>query len=125
MASLVITEGPAAGTHFALGQHRLVLIGRDEQCTFQVLDDEVSRRHLQIKLDPDSDRHVAIDFGSANGVAINGTRIRRDVPLVDGDAIGIGRSTIVYTTEDYETAQGAFDAVQKRGEWRRSTRIGD
>ncbi len=34
MATLVVTEGPASGQQFALEKHRLVLIGRDHQCTF-------------------------------------------------------------------------------------------
>ena len=38
MATWVVTEGPASGQQFALEKHLLVLVERDHQCTFQIVD---------------------------------------------------------------------------------------
>ena len=38
MATLIVTHGPASGQVFALGEHGIVMIGRDQECTFQILD---------------------------------------------------------------------------------------
>ena len=43
MASLSVVEGPAEGKSFALTNIRVVMIGREEDCTFQVLDPRISR----------------------------------------------------------------------------------
>lgn len=44
MASLVIVEGNGQGSHFPLTLPS-VSLGRDDTCTFQVLDPLVSRDH--------------------------------------------------------------------------------
>ncbi|MHC5004513.1 MAG: FHA domain-containing protein, partial [Planctomycetota bacterium] len=116
MACIVITDGPATGQRFALGDHRLVMIGRDDQCTFQILDERISRRHLQIRAGDGDGRHYAVDAGSANGVYVNGTRIGRDVRLEDGDQVTIGGTTIVYSDVDDPDAAHIADVVRKRGQ---------
>jgi pSer/pThr/pTyr-binding forkhead associated (FHA) protein len=120
MACLVVTKGPSEGRHLALQDHELVLIGRDDECTFQVLDDQVSRRHLQIKRESGRG-HAAIDFGSANGVLVNGTRIEGPTGLANGDTIDIGNTRIIYSSTDYPDAQTALEAWHKRGEWKNKT----
>ena len=112
MACLVITDGPANGQRFALENHRIVMIGRDDQCTFQILDERVSRRHLQIRFEGGEERHFAVDAGSANGVFINGHRIGRDVRLEDGDEIAIGETKILYTLWKLRSP-GAAAALRK------------
>jgi pSer/pThr/pTyr-binding forkhead associated (FHA) protein len=121
MASLVFTEGPLKGTLFPLDPHHLISIGRDEDCTIQVLDPLVSRHHVQVRLDAASGRHVAADYRSANGVVVNGKRIVADAPLADGDAIRIGSTTIVYAASNFPDADTAMLSMRKRGEWKRST----
>jgi pSer/pThr/pTyr-binding forkhead associated (FHA) protein len=124
MACLVVIEGPATGQHFALAQHKLVAIGRDDDCTFQIVDPLVSRRHLQIRLDKDGN-HIAADYRSANGVIVNGARLVGDRLLRNGDEITIGGSRIVYSTDDYTDAASAMADVRKKGEWKRSTIMRD
>jgi pSer/pThr/pTyr-binding forkhead associated (FHA) protein len=124
MASLITVDGPAKGTCFALEGHRLVLIGRDDECTFQVLDESVSRKHMQIRFDADSNRHFVNDFGSANGVMVNGRAVVENAPLNEQDVIEIGATTMVYSRKDYEDAQHAMSAVHRRGEWRKQTMQG-
>lgn len=124
MASLLITREGEPAKRFSLSEHNLVSVGRDDQCTVQVLDEEVSRRHLQVKLDEGSGRHVAVDARSANGVFINGHRIGRDVRLEDGDQIAIGESKILYTLVDDPDAAQIEDVIRRRGQRLRSTITG-
>jgi pSer/pThr/pTyr-binding forkhead associated (FHA) protein len=120
MASLVIIGGEGEGRHLPLLEP-LVSIGRDDACTFQLLDDQVSRKHLQLRLDPATGAHAAGDYRSANGVFINGRRITDPAPLRDGDKIRIGRTTLIYLAEDHPDAEAALAAARKKGEWKRST----
>ncbi len=120
MASLVVIEGPAQGAHFPLVEP-LVSIGREDTCTFQLLDPYVSRRHLQVKLDARLGKHVAGDYRSGNGVYVNGKEIVLDTPLNDGDVIRIGGSTIMFLAGEHPDAATAIAEAKKMGEWKRST----
>ena len=101
------------------------MVGRDEQCSFQIVDTQISRRHLQIRLDEDQNRHYAIDFESHNGVHVGGKKIETDTLLEDGDVIEIGASKIVYSLEDVPDAQSVRDLLRKRGEGRQTTVLPD
>ncbi len=125
MASLLIGASDGEQRYFPLESHRLVMIGRDDECTVQVLDDQVSRRHLQIRFEPDEDKHYAADYRSANGVFVNGDRIVEDKALADGDSIQIGNTTIAYLERDHPDVESAKDALRKRDEWKRSTLFHD
>ena len=50
MASLLIVSGSSAGDNYLLGR-QAVVIGRDDDCPIQILDEAVSRRHLRIRRD--------------------------------------------------------------------------
>ena len=121
MASLLIGTSGREERYFPLESHRLVMIGRDDKCTVQVLDDQVSRQHLQIRFEPAEDKYYAADYRSANGVLVNGDRIVEDKALADGDAIQIGNTKIVFLRDDHASAQEAHDALRKIDEWKRST----
>ncbi len=121
MARLLITKGSSPGRALPLAEHRLVMIGRDDQCTFQLLDDQVSRRHLQIRFEASEGNHYASDCRSANGVFVNGNRIVDDVQLTDGDEIVVGDTTFVYHLEEDEDVDAAMDAYRKKDEWKRGT----
>ena len=123
MASLVVIDGPGQGAHFPLTEP-LVSVGRDDTCTFQVLDPLVSRKHLQIRLDAALAKHVAGDYRSAHGVSVNGKKIVLDTRLNDGDRIKIGNTTLVYLEADHADAPGAFAAAKKKDEWKRTTLLG-
>lgn len=105
MATLIVTGGPAQGQKFLLGDNRLVMVGRHASCTIQVVDPQLSRFHLQLKLTDDMKSHHAIDFESKNGVGVNGNRINGPTPLNDGDVIAIGDTTMVYTISDTLSAE--------------------
>lgn len=123
MAALIIIDGPAEGQKFALEEHGLVMIGRDHNCTFQILDPQISRLHLQIKRDAKANGHLAIDFKSANGVLVNGKSITEETPLDDGDVMRIGNTSIVYSVEDAPDAQTITQLLRKHYQGRFETQI--
>lgn len=120
MASLVVIDGPSQGAHFPLPA-TAVSIGRDDTCTFQILDPQVSRTHLRVWLDAANGKHVAGDYRSGNGVFVNGKQALLDTVLNDGDKIQIGQSTMMYLATDHPDAPSAAAAAKKKGEWKRST----
>lgn len=70
-----------------------MLIGRSSNCHLVLDDGLVSRRHAQIVVR--EDRAVVEDFGSANGVFVNGRRVQGNEPLKSGDELAIGKQTFV------------------------------
>ena len=125
MAILIIVEGPAKGQKFALEQHGLVMVGRDDKCTFQIIDPQISRHHLQIKLNSETNGHLAIDFTSANGVFLNGKRIEAETPLANGDLIQLGNTSIIYSVDDDPDAQTYTQLLRKHFEDRFETQLAD
>jgi len=125
MACVIVTEGPEIGRHLDLEQHRIVMIGRDPDCTFHIADHSVSRRHLQFKAIPGAENHVAVDFGSSNGTFINESRIEQPTEVKDGDVIRIGETVLVYMTEPSRIAERKSALEQKLREGRDKTIIQD
>ena len=121
MATLLVFSGPNEGGFYPLVENRLVSIGRDDQCSFQIVDEKMSRRHLQIRYEEAGDCHYAVDMRSANGVYINGHRIADDTLLNEGDLIEIGRSKLMYTLQDFDSAEAAQTAFRKTDEWKKGT----
>lgn len=123
MASLVVIEGPCRGGHFPL-KEQVVSVGRDDTCTVQILDGQISRKHLQVRLDEKLGTHFAADYRSANGVFVNDKVILTATALRDGDRIRIGQTTLIYLAADHADAPTAMAAATKKDEWRRSTMMG-
>jgi len=120
MPSLIVIDGPAEGAQCPLTLP-LVSIGRDDACTFQVLDPLVSRKHLQVRFDETTGKHVIADYRSAHGTLVNGKHILIDTVLRDGDRVKIGNTTLMYLLADHADAPSALAAAKKKGEWKRST----
>ncbi len=125
MATLLITAGPKEGECYPLESSRLISVGRDDQCNIQIIDDQMSRRHLQIRYEQVDDRHFAVDMRSANGVFVNGQRITQDAALKDGDVIKVGQSQIRYTRQDFPDPETAWEHYKKKDEWKRSTLVSE
>jgi pSer/pThr/pTyr-binding forkhead associated (FHA) protein len=121
MASIIVISGTQKGDFYRLGQ-RANVIGRDESLPIQILDDHVSRKHLQILFDHRSWSYSAADVGSANGVLINGAKIDKETALTDGDCITIGDTTLMFTLRDFFDRESALAHVKKTGEWKRRTK---
>ncbi len=70
-----------------------VLIGRSSGCHLVLDDGLVSRRHARIVVL--EERAIVEDFGSANGVFVNGRRVAGSQPLAPGDELQIGLQQFV------------------------------
>ncbi len=71
-------------------------IGRNPDNDLVVSDDKVSRHHAVIN--NTGTAHIITDLGSANGVHVNGQRVRATAEIVDGDTIRIGGQQFVLQT---------------------------
>ncbi len=120
MASLIITSGKHEGDYYPLGR-RTNVIGRDEALPIQILDQMVSRKHLQIRFDEKTGRHHAFDMKSRNGVYVNNEKITGEVALCDGDVILIGFTTLLFADRDFKDKDSALRHYKKVGERMRVT----
>lgn len=120
MASILVVSGPSEGLYCPLGK-RVIVIGRDEGCPVQVVDDRVSRKHVQIRFDEAKNQHIALDMKSSNGMFINGRKIDGEIDLRDNDEIQIGNSKIVFSMQDYPDKASAMSAYKQRGQKMRPT----
>jgi len=80
-----------SGQRISLGDRPLDL-GRSSDCAITLSDENVSRRHAEVR--PSSRGYAVADLGSTNGTMVNGTRIRDEQLLVDGDIINVGSTYI-------------------------------
>ena len=122
MASIIIMSGPKKGDYYPLGQ-RTNVIGRDEALLIQILDEHVSRKHLQIHFDKDKGQYLALDMKSKHGVFINGGKINNETALADGDQIYIGQTDLLFTEKDFIDRESALSHFKKVGERFRPTMI--
>jgi hypothetical protein len=74
------------------------VIGRSEECQLSIDDAMISRRHVLLRVTASD--VTLVDLGSRNGVTLNGTRVREDTPLRDGDRILIGKHELVLRAQD-------------------------
>ncbi|UCG59441.1 MAG: FHA domain-containing protein [Phycisphaerales bacterium] len=122
MASIIVTSGEQTGDYYPLG-HRTNVIGRDEAVPIQILDNMVSRKHMQIRFDKDTNRHYALDMRSKHGVFVNYKKITQETPLIDGDQILVGQTGLLFTEKDFDDRESALSHFKKVGERARPTRI--
>jgi hypothetical protein len=58
MACIIVTSGDGIWKYYPLGL-RTSVIGRDEADPIQIIDEHVSRKHLQIRYDKQGDEYLA------------------------------------------------------------------
>ena len=83
----IYPSGPNMGRRYPLSNVSGVLIGRSSDCSIQIDDHSVSRRHARI--DPTPEGFCASDLGSTNGTFVNDTPCQRQL-LKDGDYVRVG-----------------------------------
>lgn len=109
MASLFVIRGRDQGKHFPLSAP-VQRLGRDATNDIQLLDNEASRGHAEIRCDHFAGRYELIDLGSSNGTLVNGNRISRQ-ELVSGDRIEIGGTLLIFTGSGNVAAMDAAHGV--------------
>lgn len=123
MASLIVENGKNQGYCYPLGQ-RITVIGRAESLLIQVLDEKVSRKHLQIRYNSATHIYIALDMHSKHGVFINNLKIADETALSDEDRIQIGDTVLLFTCQDFPDTESALNYFKKAGQ-RRFTTLGD
>ncbi len=123
MASLIVENGKNQGYCYPLGQ-RITVIGRAESLLVQILDNKVSRKHMQIRYDSPTKAYIATDMKSKHGVFVNGLKINDETVLKDEDRIQIGDTTLLFTFQDFPDKESALDYFKKAGQ-RRFTTLGN
>ena len=122
MASIIVMSGTQKGNYYPLG-HRTNVVGRDEGLLIQILDEHVSRKHMQIRFDKDKGNYYALDMKSKHGVFINGSKIDNETVLADCDQIHIGQTDLLFTEKDFADSESALSHYKKVGERIRPTII--
>lgn len=122
MASLIVTSGADAGKFYPLGV-RTNVIGRDEGVLIQILDEHVSRKHVQIRFNKETDLYYASDLKSRHGTYVNGNRIYDEVPLSENDLIDIGGTTLQFTRKEFADREGALAHYRQTGQRIRGTLV--
>ena len=77
-------------------RHGSNVIGRGTDSDLQLLDQGVSRRHLDVQYD--GQRATAYDLGSTNGTTVNGHEVGSHM-LRHGDVVRIGHTRLVFHEE--------------------------
>jgi two-component system, NtrC family, sensor kinase len=108
--SLFVIQGRNRGARYDLSVHGgAVSIGREAGNVVQLDDNEVSRRHAEIRRVGDA--FVLGDLKSSNGTFVNDARIER-AELSGGDRLRIGRTLLVFAPDgDDPAAYAAVDIV--------------
>lgn len=122
MASIIVISGEQKGEYLPLGR-RINVIGRAESLPMQILDDMVSRKHLRIRYDDQTEEHIAEDMGSKHGVILNDRKLSDPLVLQEGDQIRIGQTYLLFTKKDITDRQSALEHYKKAGEGQRPTII--
>jgi pSer/pThr/pTyr-binding forkhead associated (FHA) protein len=90
-----VMNGPDEGKRFDIGVDvSEVVVGRGNDCDFQINDANISRRHAIIKRD--WNEITVEDAGSKNGVVINDRKIARPTALRDADEVLLGAVRLTF-----------------------------
>jgi hypothetical protein len=110
--SLAIESGPKAGARRALQPpvSRLV-IGRGDDADWSILDEDLSRRHAEIRRGWDGT--TIVDLDSQNGTRVDGERITA-CELRDGARIELGNVVMVYADPAERHLAGAVTPPRPR-----------
>jgi signal transduction histidine kinase len=92
VGSLFVIQGPDQGRRFEL-RALPVCLGRDALSTVRLSDNEVSRKHAEIRSEDGA--LSIIDLDSANGTFLNGESVHL-APLRQGDRLQLGRTVLIY-----------------------------
>lgn len=90
-ANFTVIAGQDIGRKFPIQKSELS-IGRGDTCEIVIDDEDVSRNHARVLIEPSA--IILEDLGSTNGTLVNGVRISRHI-LNDGDRIQIGNLTVL------------------------------
>ena len=117
MGTLLVVTGRDRGSYYPL-ESDVTVVGRDDTCDIQIVDDMISRRHMQVSRKGDGEvlEFCIADLSSANGVFINNRQVTEETPLHDGDTIRIGESKLFFSTKRFPDLDTAMIYFKQRGQ---------
>jgi serine/threonine protein kinase/pSer/pThr/pTyr-binding forkhead associated (FHA) protein len=83
-----VLMSPVIGDPVLLSRERDHIVGRDSSLELRIKSDLVSRKHAKISFEKGCFR--VVDMGSLNGTYVNGYRVDKPCPVLDGDTITVG-----------------------------------
>ncbi len=95
VASLFVIQGTDQGKRFEL-KARPMALGRDGSNPIRLHDNEVSRRHAEVRPADDARAFRVVDLGSANGTYVNGKAVDQ-VALRPGDQLRLGQTVMLFS----------------------------
>ena len=122
MGTILVVAGRDRGGYYQLEADAIV-IGRDDTCDIQIVDEMISRRHMQIscKGEPQSRTYSVSDLQSANGVFVNGRQVSDERTLHDGDTIRLGETKLFFSTKRFRDLDTAMMYFKQRGQQEKGT----
>jgi two-component system, NtrC family, sensor kinase len=106
VSSLYVIQGRNRGARYDLAAHEgAISIGRESGNFVQLDDNEVSRRHAEIRRV--DGRFVVGDLKSSNGTFVNNRKVER-IELASGDQIQVGRTVMVYSKDHADERGGGL-----------------
>jgi predicted Zn finger-like uncharacterized protein len=90
--SLAVIAGAQAGSVFPIGKPRMYL-GRGANMDVQLIDAEVSRRHVMLEVR--DEEATVVDLGSTNGIFVAGRKIER-ATLTNQGEFSLGSTTLMF-----------------------------
>jgi response regulator RpfG family c-di-GMP phosphodiesterase len=101
MPHIRVKNGKQKGRVFTIGEKKIVL-GRDAGCSFQIMDQGVSREHCEIFRI--GEMVFIRDLGSRNGSFVNEERVQEEL-LRDSDVVRVGATQLVFDSTGAESVR--------------------
>ena len=120
MAALTVLHGDLRGDCYPLGR-RTSVVGRAESLPIQIVDNLISRKHLQVRFDHATNRYLALDMTSKNGVFVNGAKISGETVLTHRDRIRIGNTLLLFTERETAESTAVLHRFNQPGQRRLPT----
>ncbi len=114
MPVIIVLTGSNNGDYKPI-ETKPIIVGRDMNCDFQLLDPTVSRRHLQLQLNESDQTCMATNLSSTSGVLVNNHMVTVDIHLRDGDIIQLGETLLLYAVKEFSDVQSAVNYYRSSG----------
>jgi DNA-binding NtrC family response regulator len=99
-AVIEVVNGPDRGKRLELGERASAVIGVDPDADLVLTDDSVSRRHAEIRAEPDG--YLLRDLGSTNGILVGSARVPECTLAADSQIVSLGETDLRMSILDEE-----------------------
>ena len=97
--TLVVLLGTDTGLRIPLSKPEVTLGRAADSDVVMLHDEQISRRHAQIRCDPTQQVYTLVDLNSTNGTRVNLQQVK-EVALQEGDKIFLGSTVLKFVLQD-------------------------